>query len=345
MIKAQITALEYHLPDQVLDNNTLAARFPEWQAAQIEEKTGIRERHVAAMDETSADLAYAAAMKLFASGACQPEEVDYLLFCSQTPDHIMPSTACLLQARLGIPTTCGALDINMGCSAFVYGLSVAKGLIESGSASKVLLLNAETYSKIMAPHDKSVQTLFGDAASAALVSAVDLPEGSIDPIGPFVFGTDGSGEPIIKIQSGMMRQREPGPFTPAVEGEPERFGDQYLFMNGPAVFTFTLKAVPAAVKALLAKSVLEMDAVDMYVFHQANKFMIDAIRRQLRIPPEKFVINMLDKGNTVSATIPIALADATAEGRIQAGARVMLVGFGVGLSWSACLTQATWSKA
>ena len=332
MIKAQITALEYH-------------RVPEWRAEQIEEKTGIRERRVAAAHETSADLAYTAAIKLFEAGACSPEEIDFILFCSQTQDFIMPTTACLLQARLGIPTTCGALDINLGCSAFVYGLSVAKGLIESDSASKVLLLNGETYSKIMAPNDKSVQTLFGDGAAATLVEAVDLPAGAPDPIGPFVFGTDGSGDAIIKVQSGMMRQREPGPLQPAAEGEPERFGDQYLFMNGPAVFTFTLKAVPAAVKALLAKTGLEMDAVDMFVFHQANKFMIDSIRRQLRIPPEKFVIDMLDKGNTVGATIPISLVDVTAESRLQPGARVMLVGFGVGLSWAACFTRATWIGA
>ncbi|NPV57272.1 MAG: ketoacyl-ACP synthase III [Anaerolineae bacterium] len=344
-MKAQITALDYHLPEKVLDNETLAERFPEWQAAQIEEKTGIRTRHIAAEDETSADLAFAAAQKLFARGACQPAEIDFILFCSQTQDYIMPSTACLLQDRLGIPQTAGALDINLGCSAFIYGLSVAKGLIESGSASKVLLLNAETYSKIMAPQDKSVQTLFGDGAAATLVSAVELPAGAPDPLGPFVFGTDGAGEKIINIRAGMMRQREAGAPLPPAEGEAERFGDQYLFMNGPAVFTFTLKAVPAAVKALLAKSGLEMEAIDMFVFHQANKFMIDAIRRQLRIPPEKFVIDMQDKGNTVSATIPISIVDVTAEGRVPAGARVMLVGFGVGLSWGACLAQATWVKA
>src|SRR5205814_5406449 len=139
------------------------AEFPDWPVKKIEAKTGIHERHIAGAEQTSADLGFLAARKLFDSGACKPEGIDYLLFCTQSPDYFLPSTACLLQDRLGIPTTAGALDFNLGCSGYIYGLGLAQGLISSGQASNVLLITAETYSKFIHPRDKSVRTIFGDA--------------------------------------------------------------------------------------------------------------------------------------------------------------------------------------
>ena len=170
-MQAQISAIEYYFPTNVVTNEDLARDFPEWTPAKILEKTGIAERRLAAADQCSSDLAVEAAEKLFQSGACQRSEVDYLLLCTQSPDYFLPSTACLLQDRLGIPQTAGALDFNLGCSGYVYGLGLAKGLIETGQARKIVLITAETYSKFMHPSDKSVRPLFGDAAAATLISA------------------------------------------------------------------------------------------------------------------------------------------------------------------------------
>ena len=168
---ASISAIEYYLPEKTVSTEELAAEFPAWTVAKIDEKTGIRDRHIAATGECSSDLAVAAARKLFESGACQPGEIDFLLFCTQSPDHFLPTTACLIQDRLGIPTTAGALDFNLGCSGFVYGIGLAEGLISSGQASRVLLLTAETYSKFLSAGDRSVRTIFGDAGAATLLVA------------------------------------------------------------------------------------------------------------------------------------------------------------------------------
>jgi len=191
MSRAVIAAIEFHLPERRLTNPQLAEEFPDWGTEKIAEKTGIHARHIAAPGELSSDLANAAALKLFSSGSVRPEEIDFVLLCTQTPDFALPTTACLLQHRLGIPRSAGALDFNLGCSGYVYGLSLAKGLIETGQARRVLLLTAETYSKLIDPADRTVRTIFGDAGAASLVMAND--EVDQECLGPFAFGTDGAG--------------------------------------------------------------------------------------------------------------------------------------------------------
>ncbi len=326
---AAIRAVEYHLPETRLTNESLSAAFPDWPVAKIAEKTGIEQRHLAAPEECASDLAVAAARKLFATGVCCAEAIDFILFCTQSPDFFLPTTACLIQDRLGIPTRAGALDFNLGCSGFIYGLSLAKGLIETGQATNVLLLTADTYSKFLQPHDRSVRTLFGDAAAATLVQARhDASPGSLPWIGPFVFGTDGKGADNLIVRAGGMRQRSAQPASEA---------DACLFMNGPEIFTFTLRAVPQAVHDLLARAETTIDAVDLFVFHQANRYMLEHLRQKLQIPADKFVIALRNCGNTVSSTIPIALTDASATQQLRRSQRVMLVGFGVGYSWGATL--------
>lgn len=322
-MKAIVQSVTYHLPDQVLNNETLAALSEDWTADKIEEKTGIAERRIASEEECASDLAYAAAKKMFDSGACTPEEIDYILLCTQSPDYFLPTTACLLQERLGIPRTSGALDFNLGCSGYVYGLGLAKGLIESGQASKVLLITAETYSKYIGETDLNVRTLFGDAAACTLLSSSEQTE---DQIGPFLYGTDGRGAENLIVKQGGFRT---GPAsTPPC-----------LFMDGPEIFTFTLIAVPKAVKQLLKKAELTFEEIDQVIFHQANHYMLEHLRKKLKIPEEKFFVSMNDVGNTVSSTVPIALSRAVEANRIQAGDRVLLVGFGVGYSWGATLIR------
>lgn len=294
----------------------------------MEDKVGIRARHVAADGECASDLAVQAAQRLFESGACEPAQIDFLLLCTQSPDYFMPTTACLLQHRLGLRTSSGALDFNLGCSGYVYGLGLAKGLVETEQARNVLLLTAETYSKYIHPDDRSVRTLFGDAAAATLISAVDGQAPGDRPwIGPFVYGTDGSGANHLIVRAGGMRQpRDAGAHR-----------DANLYMNGPEILAFTLGAVSRTVCELLEKADCRLEDVDLFVFHQANKQMLESLRRKCGIPEERFVVHLRDVGNTVSCTIPIALNEAARTGQLKSGQLVMLVGFGVGLSWGATL--------
>jgi 3-oxoacyl-[acyl-carrier-protein] synthase III len=332
---ARIAAIEYYLPERVLSTAGLSAEFPEWSVEKIDKKTGIQERHIAAPDECSSDLAVAAARKLFKSGACRPEDIEFVLLCTQSPDYFLPTTACLVQDRLGIPTTAGALDFNLGCSGYIYGLGLAEGLIATGQASKVLLLTAETYSKFLHPKDRSVRTIFGDAAAATLLTAA----GQL-AIGPFVYGTDGSGGPNLIVSTGGTRKAR----TPetAMETEDEsgnvRSIDN-LFMDGAEIFNFTLNAVPKAIETLLARSGKPLADIDLFVFHQANRYMLEHLRKRTQIPAEKFVVNMAQCGNTVSSTIPIALKLAQDAGQLAEGMTVMLVGFGVGYSWGGTLLR------
>lgn len=334
---AIVQAIEYHLPAQTLSTAQLAELFPDWSVEKIDRKTGIQCRHIAAADETAADLAVEAARKLFAAGSIAPEQVDFVLFCTQSPDHFLPTTACLIQDRLGIPTSAGALDFNLGCSGFVYGAGLAEGLIVSGQAENVLLLTGETYSKFIHPNDRSIRTIFGDAAAATLLRAVDTEASSC---GPFVYGTDGRGGANLIVPAGGMRLPKSAETARETnDGEGNLRAPDRLFMNGADVFTFTLDAVPAAVDKLLEKSGRALDQVDLFVFHQANRYMLDHLRTRIGIPTEKFYVSMADCGNTVSSTIPIALKRASAEGRIAAESVVMVVGFGVGYSWAAGLVH------
>jgi 3-oxoacyl-[acyl-carrier-protein] synthase III len=336
---AALTAIEYYLPEAANTTESLAAEFPEWQVAKIDSRTGIRERHIAAPDECSSDLAVTAAQKLFASGVCRASEIDYVLLCTQTPDYLLPTTACLVQDRIGISSSAGALDFNLGSSGYIYGLGLAEGLIATAQANRVLLLTADTYTKFLHPQDKSVRTIFGDAATATLLSAIDSPH---PVIGPFVYGTDGKGAPNLIIPAGGVRRpRSPETAIATEDGSGNVRSSDNLFMDGAEIFNFTLTAAPDCLSRLLAKSGLTMDQIDRFVFHQANRYMLEHLRKRLQIPAEKFEISLAHSGNTVSSTIPIALKDAQLGERLRPGMLVMLVGFGVGYSWGATLVRLT----
>jgi 3-oxoacyl-[acyl-carrier-protein] synthase-3 len=335
---AAIRAIHYYLPAERLSNEALAQQFPNWPAGKIEAKTGIANRYIAAEGECASDLAVAAAEKLFSSGACRPDQIDFLLLCTQSPDYVLPTTSCLVQRRLGLTHEVGAVDVSLGCSGFIYGLSVAKGLIETGQSQNLLLLTCETYSKYMDPGDFSVRSIFGDGAAATLVQS--RPDSAPDGdawIGPSVFGTDGEGEEKLIVRRGSIRRRPPAP--PPETGDAARHDPDALFMDGPEIFSFTLTAVPDSVGRLLAKARLAMEDIDLFVFHQANQFMLEHLRKKLKIPSEKFVYALRDCGNTVSSTIPIALCQAQEEQRLRPGSLIMLVGFGVGYSWGASLVR------
>jgi 3-oxoacyl-[acyl-carrier-protein] synthase-3 len=336
-MRAVVRRIAYHLPERVVSNAELAAEFPAWSVEKIEAKTGIRDRHVAAPGETSVDLAVAAARRLLDEAVVARDAVDFVLFCTQTPDHFLPTSACLIQDRLGLRTSAGALDFNLGCSGFVYGLGLAKGLVETGQARSVLLLTADTYTKLIHRGDKSVRTLFGDAGAATLIGTDDACG---DAIGPFVYGTDGAGAPNLVVPAGGMR--EACSDATAIETT-DRDGNvrsrNHLYMNGREIFNFTVDVVPALVRAALDRAKVTMDDIDLVVFHQANAYLLEHLRKRIEIPSEKFLVALDGTGNTVSCSIPIALAKAADAGRLKAGSRIMLVGFGVGYSWGATFLE------
>jgi 3-oxoacyl-[acyl-carrier-protein] synthase-3 len=258
-----------------------------------------------------------------------------LLFCTQEPDYFLPSSSCLLQQRLGLSSACGAIDINQGCSGYVYSLGVAKGLIESGQARNVLVMTGDTYSKLIHPLDKSVRTLFGDAGTATLLTAVDS---TTDLLGPFIYGTDGSNADRLIVPVGGFRNRPTADSSAEVsDGSGNTRSPENLYMDGPDVLTFALREVPKLFRAVLDRSGTDVASIDYFVFHQGSKLMLDMLRKKLHIPESKFVLDMEETGNTVSSTLPVALARLAAREPSKTRRRVMLLGFGVGYSWAGTL--------
>lgn len=331
-MKAFIKAISYALPEKELTNEELVREFPEWSVDKIANKVGINKRFVVDENETSADLAVKAAEKLFEdNSAMDKSSIDFLLFCTQSPDYFLPTSACLIQDRLGLPTSCGALDFNLGCSGYVYGLSLAKGLIFGGIANNVLLLTGETYSKFIHPKDKGNRTIFGDAGSATLISKDGFAE-----IGNFSLGTDGKGAENLMVKSGGIKYRDKlNDLEFDESGNP--ISSDHLFMNGTEIFNFTIDAVPALVEDTLIKNSLSNENIDGYVFHQANKFMINFLRKKLKIKPDIFHMYMSEVGNTVSNTIPIVLTEKLKENALKGN--ILLAGFGVGYSWGGCVVK------
>lgn len=330
-MSAYIKAISYYLPKSVLTTQSLAEMFPEWTAEKIAGKVGIQERHIAAEDETSTDMAICAAEKLFAEHNIDKSVIDFVLLCTQSQDYYLPASACIIQNKLGLSKKCGAFDFNLGCSGYEYGLAIAKGFIVSGVAKNVLLLTAETYTKYLHPKDKGNRTIFGDGASASLISTDGFAE-----IGEFSLGTDGSGAKHLIVPTGCARHRESkNDFS--IDEEGNIHSSDHLYMNGGAIFDFSSDVVPTMVEDLLDKHNLKQDNIDMFVFHQANKYMINYLRKLLEIDKDKFYIFMENVGNTVSSTIPIALCEAQKEGRLRGN--VLLAGFGVGLSWGGVILK------
>ena len=326
-MEAYIKAISYYLPEKVVTNEQLVEEFPEWSVEKIAKKVGINERHIAAEDETAGDMAFKAAEILIAEKQIDKSTIDFVLLCTQSPDYFLPSTSCIIQSKLGLPTKCGAFDFNLGCSGYEYGLAVAKGLIMSGIAKNILLLTAETYNKHIHPKDKGNRTIFGDGASASLIST-----GGFAKIGEFVLGSDGRGYDRLIHKTGAMRHYQSlNDFHEDENGTP--LSSDYLFMDGKAIFDFTSDVVPTMIEETLQKNQLTMEDVDLFVFHQANRYMINYLRKLMEIDKDKFYVFMENVGNTVSSTIPIALVEAQKEGRLHG--KVVLAGFGVGLSYGA----------
>lgn len=331
--KAHIKAISYYLPSYELNNEIIEKDFPEWSIDKIASKTGINKRYIAAENETSGDMAIKAAEKLFSEHHIDKNEIDFVLLCTQSPDYFLPTTACIVQEKLGLPTSVGAFDFNLGCSGYVYGLGIAKGFIATGQAKNILLITSETYSKFIHPKDKSNKTIFGDAAAATLISTTGFAE-----IGHFEYGTDGKGAENLIVKNGGLRNYKTTSET-TVDEYDNYLSDDNLYMNGQEIFLFTLAAVPKLIEKTIEKNNLLKEQVDLFVLHQANKFMLENLKKKAKIDNEKFFLHLEGCGNTVSSTIPIALYHAQQQKKLNKNNNILLAGFGVGYSWAGTILK------
>jgi 3-oxoacyl-[acyl-carrier-protein] synthase-3 len=294
----------------------LSAQFGPGEAAKISASTGIETRRVSPPGTCASDYCHAAAVKLLEALQWDPASIDVLIFVSQTPDYILPATSCLLQRRLGLPKTCAAFDINLGCSGYVYGLWVASNLVNA-QRKRALLLVGDSITKLLAPGDRSVIPIFGDAGTASAIEWTGRDE-------PWWFelGTDGSGENHLVVPGGGFRNRDDREHTD-------------LQMNGAEVFAFTIREIAPLINRITRAASWSVEDVDAYVLHQANRMMLEHIAKKCRIPLDRLPLSLDQFGNTSSASIPLALVHSLGE-RLQAETcRLVLSGFGVGFSWGA----------
>lgn len=324
-MSARITKIEYVYPEKKISNDDLKTMFPDYDFRNFEKKVGIINRYWVEEKETALDLAVKACEKLFAD--IDRDSIDFILYCTQSPEYYLPTTACILQNRLGLLKNIGAFDFNLGCSGYTYGLSIAKSLISANQAKNVLIVTAETYSKYIHPLDRTNRAIFGDAATATLVSY-----SNDEHLGNFLFGTDGSGYDKLIVKNGGSKHKYDPEASDKIYGTNNIYSENHLYMNGPEVFNFTNDVIPNFTRDVLKDNGLGIVDVDQFIFHQANSFMLDFMRKKIGIPKLNFYNNLSDGGNTVSSTIPIALKNySQCLDNIQT---VVLVGFGVGLSWS-----------
>lgn len=319
-MEAFIKHISYYLPSNKVSNEDIVSQFPEWDSDKIIQKIGVKNRNIASADQYTSDMATEAVNALCIEHRIDKLDIDYLIVCTQSPDYFLPTTACIVQNKVGLSTNCAAIDINQGCSGYIYGLSLAKGLIVSKIAKNVVLVTAEMYSKHIHEMDKGNRSIFGDAASATLISDEGMYR-----IGAFSLGSDGCGSENLIVKNGAMRNSKI-----LDNNEPN---DNNLYMNGPEIFNFTAKAVPELISKTLEKNNESMESIDQFIFHQANTFMLEYLRKKINIAKNKFLIDMENYGNTVSSTIPIALKNRT--DKSLEDNKILLAGFGVGYSWGA----------
>ncbi|MBT3398381.1 MAG: ketoacyl-ACP synthase III [Rhodospirillaceae bacterium] len=323
------------LPNNVVSNEDLRAQYPDWDFDRLEARTGVMSRHIATDGETALDLAFAACESLKANGAL--DGIDGLLFCTETPDYPIPSNACLLHGKLELPRNVLALDINMGCSGYLYSLEVARSLITSGAASRILLATADTYSRLINPGDRSTRVLFGDGAAASIITAADDDASGIIDLS---LGSEGKFYDRFIVPAGGTRT--PLSDATAIETE-DRSGNirtpADITMEGFQVLSFFNGVIPKHVRGVLEANDLTLDDVDLFVFHQASQVALDSIAKALKIPAEKLVNKLATTGNLVSASVPVALAMARDDGTARPGQLAILCGFGVGLSWGTALVR------
>jgi 3-oxoacyl-[acyl-carrier-protein] synthase-3 len=316
----KILAVGHHAPSGILANEDLEKVLDtsdEW----ITTRTGMKRRHVSAPEEATSDLAIAAARMALGRAGLQPADIDCYIVATVTPDFPFPATACIVASKLGASDK-AAFDIEIACSGFIYGLTVASSLVRAGVYKRVMLIGAETLTKIVNRNDRSTAVLFGDGAGAVILEAAQT-----DSFLASELGSDGSRPEVLRVAGGGSRR----PLTAARLDA----GEQYIYMEGREVFKFAVTKMIEATDSALKKARLEKADVDWLIPHQANKRIIDSAAKYLQMPDEKVIVNIHEYGNTSAASIPIALSEAVQAGKIKDGDVIVFVGFGGGLSWGA----------
>lgn len=336
-VKAFIYGVASYLPKERLTNEQLAADYPEWHVDKIYEKIWFSTRYIASKDETCSSMVINADRNLFVAYDITPAQIDFLLLCTKSPDYFLPTTVCIIQHDLGIPVSAGALDFNLGCSGYVYGLSIAKALIEFNQTKRVLLLTSELYSRYINTNDKSVRTIFCDAATATLLEGKYSPK---EIIHSFKFGTDGRGAGnLIVPDGGSTNPIGNDSHIEQEDSSGNKRAPSNIYMNGAEILSFTLKTVPKSIKKILQTANLKKDQIDRVIFHQANKFILDKLRMKTRFTEEQSLISYENYGNTVSSTIPLGIEQTIKNGKLKNNDKLLLCGFGVGYSWAGCIVE------
>lgn len=331
----KITGIEYYLPEKVVTNEDLATANPGWDMAKIESKSGVKRRHIAEPAETALDLGIKAVEKILANGVIAKEQIEAIIFCTQSPDYIMPSNSFLIHKHFNFNENVWTFDYNLACSGYIYGLAICRGMIETGLAKNILLITADTYSKYINEKDRSTSILFGDGAAASIISH-DLNEGIMDII------LSSSGEKFDSFYIPAGGSKMPKDIS-TKETTIDQSGNvkslENIHMNGFAVWQFISKKVSEQINVLLQRNQMIADNIDLFIFHQASKMTLDSLVKILKIKEEKVFFNLENIGNTISSSLPIAIKDAAGSGRLKKGDIVLLSGFGVGLSWGSIIMK------
>lgn len=328
-----VTAMAAAVPHTVIDNYKYTQYFPEEQVREVVDKVGIYQRRFVDANTCSSDLCFAAAEKLIADNNIKRDEIDLLVFISQTPDYRMPATSVLLQHRLNLPNSTIAFDVNLGCSAFIYGLSIVFSMMQTGNLRKALLLDGETRSKVYSPKDRRSAFLFGDGGVAVLIER-DVKFGK----SYFSLNSDGSRGDLIKINAGGYRH--PSSVETLKEKVVDEYGnirsDEQGYMNGGDVFNFVIREIPRDIKKILEYSGVDIQAPDYYIFHQANNFINSYLAKKLKLDASKIPSTIEKYGNTSSVSVPLTIVDQL-RGKIEGSKLILLSAFGVGMTWATAI--------
>jgi 3-oxoacyl-[acyl-carrier-protein] synthase-3 len=335
-MRVKIADSAYYLPGHTVTNQELLEENPTWDIHQLEQSTGVAKRHITDDGETALDLSFQACQKLFSHNKEALNQIDGIIFCTQGGDYIMPPNACILHGMLDLPEQVFAFDFNLACSGYIYGMALAQGLIFSGTAKTILLVNADTYSKYIHKHDRSARVLFGDGAAVSLITISDSTQGIID----IQCATSGKDYDKFIIPAGGCRvPKSTETCLPHTDASGNVRTLEHIHMNGMGILAFVNSKVPHHIRGTLARNKLTTDDIDLFAFHQASKVALDSLTQILNIESDKVFRNLREIGNTVSASIPIALKDAHDQGRIARGDTVLVSGFGVGLSWGTAIIE------
>ena len=329
-----ISAINYYLPGTVENNYDLQQEYPEKVKPNLIEMVGVKSRRVVEKGTRASSLALQSGLQLLEETKFDKSKIDALVYCSLHHDYITPSTSCILQDQLGLSTRIATFDITHGCSGYVYGLALAKSIMTGLGMNNVLFLTSSVLTKYIDDANISLRILFGDAASATLLSRAD--ERGKGDVGEFVLATDGAGHERIIIRDGLdAKPLSETSYIPKTDQFGNIYTDSCMYMDGQGVLLFTIKRIPVLIEQTLEKNGLHKDDIDLYILHQANRFSLEVVRKKLDIAPERFFYSMEHTGNTVQATIPICIKDAMDQGKIKPGSKVLIAGFGTGLSWGA----------